>query len=204
MWSTTIPTMTELSTPPPIRPMPVALAFGVIALVIGTDFVLDWRAGSDHVHLIGEATVTALAVGFGGWLAWRGVRARAALAGARERAAEAEAMRAAAEARAHALAAEAARWRAEAHQALAGLGEAIDLQLRRWNATAAESEVALLLLKGLSTKEIAAVRGVSDHTVRQQARSLYAKAGLSGRAELSAFFLEDLLLPRAAEGVGEV
>lgn len=32
-------------------------------------------------------------------------------------------------------------------------------------------------------------------TRRQQARSLYGKAGVAGRAELSAGFLEDLLLP---------
>lgn len=33
-------------------------------------------------------------------------------------------------------------------------------------------------------------------TVRQQARNLYKKAGLSGRHDLAAFFLEDLLTPR--------
>jgi hypothetical protein len=31
--------------------------------------------------------------------------------------------------------------------------------------------------------------------VRQQALGIYGKAGLSGRADLAAFFLEDLLLP---------
>jgi DNA-binding NarL/FixJ family response regulator len=55
--------------------------------------------------------------------------------------------------------------------------------------------VALLLLKGLSVKEIAAVRATSERTIRTQARSLYSKAGLTGRAALSAFFLEDLLAP---------
>jgi len=62
--------------------------------------------------------------------------------------------------------------------------------------TPAEREIALLLLKGLSHKEIATIRSVSETTVRQQARSLYRKAGLSGRNELAAFFLEDLLGPR--------
>ena len=56
-------------------------------------------------------------------------------------------------------------------------------------------EVALLLLKGLSTKEIASVRATSERTIREQARSIYTKAGLTGRAALSAFFLEDLLAP---------
>jgi len=95
--------------------------------------------------------------------------------------------------------AETERWRTEAEQALRGLGEAIDRQFDRWELTPAEREVALLLLKGLSMKEVAAVRGTSERTTRGQARSVYRKAGMSGRSELSAFFLEDLLLPVRAE-----
>jgi DNA-binding CsgD family transcriptional regulator len=91
------------------------------------------------------------------------------------------------------------RWRNEARGFLNGLGEAIDRQFARWNLTEAEREVALLLLKGLSLKEVASVRATTERTVRAQARSLYSKAGLSGRAALSAFFLEDLLAP--IEGV---
>jgi DNA-binding CsgD family transcriptional regulator len=81
-----------------------------------------------------------------------------------------------------------------------GLGAAIDAQFDRWGLTAAEREVAMLMLKGLSHKEIAAVREASERTVRQQARAIYAKANLSGRAALSAFFLEDLLLPAEQRG----
>jgi DNA-binding NarL/FixJ family response regulator len=51
------------------------------------------------------------------------------------------------------------------------------------------------LLKGLSHKEVAIIRDVSDATIRQQARSIYQKAGVAGRHELAAFFLEDLTLP---------
>ncbi|MGI8740297.1 MAG: helix-turn-helix transcriptional regulator [Gammaproteobacteria bacterium] len=87
------------------------------------------------------------------------------------------------------------RWRAESRSLLNGLGAAIETQFSRWNFTEAEREVALLLLKGLSTKEAAAVRAVSERTVREQARAIYSKAGLTGRASLSAFFLEDLLAP---------
>jgi DNA-binding CsgD family transcriptional regulator len=72
--------------------------------------------------------------------------------------------------------------------------EAIDHQLHRWGLTASEKEVALLLLKGLSFKDIAGLRGTNENTVRQQARALYKKAGLTGRHELAAFFLEDLLV----------
>lgn len=87
------------------------------------------------------------------------------------------------------------RWRSDARALLNGLGEAIEAQFSRWNLTEAEREVALLLLKGLSLKEIAAIRVTTERTVRAQARSLYSKAGLTGRAALSAFFLEDLLAP---------
>lgn len=62
---------------------------------------------------------------------------------------------------------------------------------------AAESEVALLILKGLGLGEIAALRSTSERTVRDQARAVYRKSGLANRASLSAFFLEDLLLPLA-------
>jgi DNA-binding CsgD family transcriptional regulator len=95
--------------------------------------------------------------------------------------------------------AEATRWREEAREVLAGLGVAIDRQFERWALSPAEKEVALLLLKGLSHKEIAGVRSVTEATARQQARAVYKKAGLSGRHDLSAFFLEDLLLPPGGE-----
>jgi DNA-binding NarL/FixJ family response regulator len=87
------------------------------------------------------------------------------------------------------------RWRSEARTYLDGLGQAIEGQFSRWNLTEAEREVALLMLKGLSHKEIATVRAVSERTVREQSRSVYSKSGLTGRAGLSAFFLEDLLAP---------
>jgi DNA-binding CsgD family transcriptional regulator len=75
-----------------------------------------------------------------------------------------------------------------------------DRQLRAWNLTPAERETALLLLKGLGLKEIAALQDKSERTVRQHAISVYRKSGLGGRAELSAFFLEDLLLPQPEGG----
>lgn len=87
------------------------------------------------------------------------------------------------------------QWRDDARTLIRGLGEAIDEQFNRWNLTEAEREVALLLLKGLSLKEIAQVRSTSERTIRAQAQSLYGKAGVTGRAALSAFFLEDLLAP---------
>jgi DNA-binding CsgD family transcriptional regulator len=97
-----------------------------------------------------------------------------------------------------ALQEESERWRADARRHIDGLSRAIDRQLTQWNLTVAEKEVTFLLLKGLGFKEIATVRNTSERTARAQSIAIYAKAGLSGRSELAAFFLEDLLLPQSS------
>ena len=71
----------------------------------------------------------------------------------------------------------------------------MDQQFQAWGMTAAEREVGLLILKGLSHKEIAALRATTDATVRQQAQAIYRKAGLPGKTAFSAYFLEDLFVP---------
>jgi DNA-binding NarL/FixJ family response regulator len=69
----------------------------------------------------------------------------------------------------------------------------MERQFDRWSLTPAERDVTLLVLEGLGHKEIAAQRRTSERTVRQQARVVYQKSGLSGRSELAAFFLGGLL-----------
>lgn len=91
-------------------------------------------------------------------------------------------------------------WRRSAEGALSGLGEAIERQFAAWGLTPTESEVALLLLKGIGHKQIAGATGRSERTVRQHAVAIYQKAGLGGRAELAAFFLQDLMLPGGERG----
>lgn len=91
--------------------------------------------------------------------------------------------------------ADASKWKAENAHLLQGLGEAIEKQLAEWGLTEAERQIATLLLKGLSLKEIAEARSTSERTVRQQTIALYSKSGLAGRAELAAYFLEDLFAP---------
>ena len=66
-------------------------------------------------------------------------------------------------------------------------------QFEHWKLTRTECEVAMLLLKGLSFKEIASVRNTMEKTVRQQASSIYRKSDVSGRHAFSAWFIEDLL-----------
>lgn len=86
-------------------------------------------------------------------------------------------------------------WKARAQNFLRGLGEVIDGQFEAWSLTRAEKETALFLLKGYSHKEVANLTNRSERTVRQHAVSVYRKSGLAGRAELAAFFFEDMLLP---------
>ncbi|MDR0787153.1 MAG: LuxR C-terminal-related transcriptional regulator [Gemmatimonadota bacterium] len=85
-------------------------------------------------------------------------------------------------------------WKASAQSALDGLGKAISAQFQLWQLTPSEREVALLLLKGHSHKEIATMTGRRERTVRQHSGVVYEKAGLAGRAELAAFFLQDVTI----------
>jgi len=66
-------------------------------------------------------------------------------------------------------------------------------QFSRWGLSPSESEVSLLLIKGLSMREISKARQVKEKTIRQQATSIYSKSGYAGRHELVAHFIEDLM-----------
>jgi len=168
------------------RALRTALALVLVATIVGgaIDLVLDapttWRSAHVlyEVALILAAVVTSV-------LLWRGWwESRRALGESRrmliERASERDA------------------WRASAEAALAGLGHAIDERFAAWGLTPAEREIALLLLKGQSHKQIAYTTGRSERTVRQHAVAVYQKSHLNGRAELAAFFLEDILLPETS------
>ncbi|MGH0029797.1 MAG: helix-turn-helix transcriptional regulator [Myxococcota bacterium] len=157
------------------------LLLGAIAVGGAVDLVLDRPATPWSLHVLFEVGLLALTLGAVAylWLGWR------------------DTSRSLAQTRTEleARGAERDAWRLRAEKILRGLGEEIDGQLRRWGLTPAERETALLLLKGYGHKEIAALQGKSERTVRQHAVAVYRKSGLGGRAQLSAFFLEDLLLP---------
>jgi DNA-binding CsgD family transcriptional regulator len=69
----------------------------------------------------------------------------------------------------------------------------IQWQFKQWHLTPSEQQVALLILKGCSIKEIAKIRSTKEKTVRNQASAIYNKSALTGRHELSAWFFEDML-----------
>ncbi len=171
----------------------VLVAFAAVALLAGLDLISDLGDGAAAGHVLAEGGGFVVAMAGALFMARRLQRVVRS-----ERAARQE-MRVLA-ARLEETEAEAARWRREARELLSGLGAALDRQFERWALSPAEKEVALLLLKGLSHKEVAEVRSISEATARQQARAVYKKAGLSGRNDLAAFFLEDLLLPMSGQG----
>lgn len=162
---------------------------GILAMIVvgGTiDLILDAPTTWLSFHVLFElamvmaALVSATALWLGWWRARQAVVVMAH--SLEERRAERDA------------------WRASAEKALEGLGRAIDRQFDAWGLTPAEREVALLVLKGHGHKQIAGLTGRSERTVRQHAVTVYGKAGLGGRAELAAFFLQDLMLPPASGG----
>jgi DNA-binding NarL/FixJ family response regulator len=52
-----------------------------------------------------------------------------------------------------------------------------------------------LIIKGFSFFEIATLRNVTEKTVRKQATSIYKKANTANRAEFTAEFLSELIIP---------
>jgi len=169
------------------RLVPTLIAiFALIAVLVAFDIATDIREGTTAQHIILEATVAVIALLAVIVLMWRVVtEARKARRDATELHHRLRETRLAAE-----------EWRNEAQGLLLGLGAQIDVQFIKWRLSAAEKEVALFLLKGYSHRDIAKMREVSEATARQQARAVYKKAGVTGRHDLSAFFLEDLALPQ--------
>jgi DNA-binding CsgD family transcriptional regulator len=156
--------------------------YGVIFMLITLDIVSDYSDGIEWSHLISELLVLTIAVvglGFFWHKYFQATQSTLRILQTDLAAAHVEAQ----------------RWRDESRDLIAGLGIEIQKQFMRWALSNAEAEVGLLLLKGFSHQEIANIRNSSERTVREQARALYRKAGISGRSSLSAFFLEDLLLP---------
>ncbi|MGE4131033.1 MAG: helix-turn-helix transcriptional regulator [Bdellovibrionales bacterium] len=153
----------------------------IVAILVGVDIVTDSREGVILWHVLVEGFIGLVAVAGVFYLLRGTVNLRHRL---RQEIEDFSAFKR-----------EAESWRADSRKYVDGLALAIDQQLTKWNLTVAEKEVAFLLLKGLSLKEIADIRKTTEKTARVQSMAVYAKAGISGRSELSAFFLEDLLLP---------
>jgi DNA-binding CsgD family transcriptional regulator len=161
-----------------------------IAVLLGLDAIADLTTFGGPLHIAAEVGV-ALTSGGAIIVLWRRYAREKAEAARRARALESRVRDAEADLETSRL--EIDRWRAEARRATAGLAAAVERTFATWKLSPSEVEIGFMLLKGFSHKEIADLRGTSERTVREQAGAIYRKAGIGGRAELSAWFLEDLL-----------
>jgi DNA-binding NarL/FixJ family response regulator len=177
-----------LEAPPTRLPLAIIAILAMVALGGITDLILDEPESWLSVHVAFEASLVVFSLISIAVLSVQWRRTSTELAGTRVKLA-------ATERSLEARRSERDAWRRSAEEALAGLGVAIDRQFTAWGLTPTEREVALLLLKGYGHKQAAGATGRSERTVRQHAVSVYQKAGLGGRAELAAFFLQDLMLP---------
>jgi DNA-binding NarL/FixJ family response regulator len=66
-------------------------------------------------------------------------------------------------------------------------------QFSKWELTVAEKDVALLLLRGLNTSDIADLRSVSVGTIKVQAHNIFGKSGVSSRVEFMALFMDEFI-----------
>lgn len=69
----------------------------------------------------------------------------------------------------------------------------LSVKFREWGLSRAETDVALLTVRGLKIAEIARMRGAQTGTVKSQLSGILRKSGYSTRTELVAGLFEDLL-----------
>lgn len=155
------------------------LIFFLLLLASGIDLMIDFSAGADFKHLAQESVVFVFLFIVLGWLLFDIRQQKIEISTLQD---------------------ELAAARKPEHKpekyvldAKINLSQVISHQFDDWQLTTSEKDVGWLLLKGLSLKEIAAIRQTLEKTVRQQASSIYKKAGLNGRHAFSAWFIEDAL-----------
>jgi DNA-binding CsgD family transcriptional regulator len=163
----------------PLKETILILIFAIVVVASGADLVADLSHGADTEHIVKETIVVSISTIGLAWLLW----------GLRQQRLEIRSLQQELET-ANSPQAPPKKYVLEARKKL---GNVVTQQFSEWMLTGSEIEVGWLLLKGLSLKEIAMVRNTQEKTVRQQASSIYKKAGVSGRHAFSAWFIEDIL-----------
>lgn len=162
------------------------LYFFILLLLVGltnlVDFYVDLSEGSDYFHLIMEGFLAIAAIG-GLILLLREARLR------RQQLEVLTSLDLRLQKTEQSLNETQAELQRHRHEYI----KIIQRQFGDWGLTAGEKDVAMLLLKGLSFEEIAAVRKTKEKTVRQQASNIYKKSGINGRHAFSAWFFEDFI-----------
>lgn len=155
-----------------------------ITLVVAIDIVLDLREGLPWTHLLHEIVIVFFCIVLF-LFQWRVItRQQKELVSSAHEIAELTKSR--------------EEFRLKSLRFSQEFSRAVEEQFAQWSLTESERDVAILLIKGMSMKEIAEDRESKEATVRQQATAIYRKAGLSSRQDLAAFFLEDLFTAKGS------
>lgn len=77
--------------------------------------------------------------------------------------------------------------------AQAAVHEVIAAQFDVWQLSPAERDVATFLVKGLSTTEIAQMRGSKEGTIKAQLNAIYRKSDCANRAEVMSTLIDTLM-----------
>ena len=162
-----------------IKETVLILIFATVVIASGADLVADLSHGADTEHIVKEVIVVSISTIAIAWLLWGLHQQRLEIRSLQQELKTANSPRTPPK-----------KYVLDARKKL---GNVVTQQFSEWMLTGSEIEVGWLLLKGLSLKEIAIVRSTQEKTVRQQASSIYKKAGVSGRHAFSAWFIEDIL-----------
>lgn len=155
---------------------------GFLVLVVvasGGDLLADLAEGVDTAHVVQEAAIMIIAAIAVAWIGFSLRKSRIEVERLYE---ELEEIRNLPQPESESVA-----------LAKRQLAQGIAQQFSEWNLSKSEQEVGMLLLKGFTLKEISALRGTAEKTIRHQASAIYKKAGVSGRHAFSAWFIEDFL-----------
>lgn len=75
---------------------------------------------------------------------------------------------------------------AEVHAVIMG-------QFEAWSLSPAETDIALFLVKGMGTQDIAEIRGSAEGTIKAHFNAIFRKAGVHSRTELLSVLIDRLL-----------
>ncbi len=86
--------------------------------------------------------------------------------------------------------------------ASSAIHDVIEAEFDNWQLTPSEQDVATFLVKGLSTSEIAEMRGSAEGTVKAHLNAIYRKSGTRNRAEMLSVLIDTMMGQPAASRSG--
>ncbi|ALI56584.1 helix-turn-helix transcriptional regulator [Celeribacter marinus] len=86
-----------------------------------------------------------------------------------------------------------ARQRETLHSLRNDFDSHVHAQFDDWSLTPSESDIALLLMRGLASKDIAELRNCTVGTIKVHSHNIFRKANVSSRVELMSLFLDEFM-----------